>query len=659
MRKGFFPRLALSGIRKNRSIYYPYILTAVLTTAMMYIIGSLQQISTDYSGTLAFSLQLGIVVTSVFSVVFLFYTNSFLMRRRKKEFGLYNILGMEKRHLARLIFWETALMLAVSLTLGLAVGVLLDKLMHLVLSRLVGQAVSLTFAVSPGSMRYTAALISITFALILLNSVRQVYVARPVELLRSAEVGEREPKARWLLGLLGLISLGTGYWLSATVKDAGMMILFFFVAVLLVIAGTYLLFTSGSITLLKALRKNRRYYYKPDHFISVSGMIYRMKQNAVGLANICILSTGVLLVLSTTVSLYAGMKDIADTRFPTELAFTFYESSPQQNAAMEKMVEETAAELDVSFENYQAYQSLSVTFLKRENELLPDSAVEDRASVSYDDLAAVTFISAETYARMTGGTLSLADNETAVYHAKGTLADSFRLMGEEFTIAADLDEFPVSNMMANTVPCWFCIVVSSDERLAEIDRLQKETFDYSSDMQYKIQFDVSGGEEEASALYDHILSKLEEAEGVPRYLTESRYEFRQSSYLMYGSMLFLGIYLGSLFLMATVLIIYYKQIIEGYEDRGRYEIMKKVGMDKREIKRSIKSQILILFFLPLGTALIHCVVAFPLMRQILQAFYMNNTLLFAGVTAVVAGIFSICYVCVYSITARSYYHIVS
>lgn len=231
---------------------------------MMYIIGSLQQISTDYSGTLAFSLQLGIVVTSVFSVVFLFYTNSFLMRRRKKEFGLYNILGMEKRHLARLIFWETALMLAVSLTLGLAVGVLLDKLMHLVLSRLVGQAVSLTFAVSPGSMRYTAALISITFALILLNSVRQVYVARPVELLRSARWASASPKARWLLGLLGLISLGTGYWLSATVKDAGMMILFFFVAVLLVIAGTYLLFTSGSITLLKALRKNRRYYYKPD-----------------------------------------------------------------------------------------------------------------------------------------------------------------------------------------------------------------------------------------------------------------------------------------------------------------------------------------------------------------------------------------------------------
>ena len=320
MRKGFFPRLALSGIRKNRSIYYPYILTAVLTTAMMYIMGSLQNVTTDYSGTLAFSLQLGIVVTSVFSVIFLFYTNSFLMRRRKKEFGLYNILGMEKRHLTRLILWETVLMLLISLLLGLAVGILLDKLMHLLLSHLVGQAVSLTFAVSPGAMRYTALLISVTFALILLNSVRQVYFARPVELLRSAEVGEREPKARWFIALLGLIALGTGYWLSATVKDAGAMILFFFVAVLLVIAGTYLLFTAGSVTLLKALRKNRRYYYKPDHFISVSGMIYRMRQNAVGLANVCVLCTMVLVMVFSTLSLWLGMEDTLNSRLRVRIS---------------------------------------------------------------------------------------------------------------------------------------------------------------------------------------------------------------------------------------------------------------------------------------------------------------------------------------------------
>ena len=660
MRRGLFRTMAWTNIRNNRRFYLPFLLTVVLMTAMFYSMCSVSRNPAfTEKAAAAMVLSFGVYVIGIFALIFIFYTNSFLMKRRKRELGLYHILGLEKRHITGIMTWETLILAFAGIAGGVAAGLLLDRLMYLIILKVFHYPVSVAYHIDFFALRTTPLVFAGIFVLVMFYNVHSIRRASAIELLKSENTGEREPKTRWLPTLLGVICMAAGYYIAVTTDNVVEALTMLFIAVLLVMAGTYLLFLTGSIALLKTLKKRKNYYYRTNHFVAVSGMIYRMKQNAVGLANICILSTGVLLVISTTVSLYAGMKDIADTRFPTELAFTFYESSPQQNDAMEKLVEETATELGASFENYQAYQSLSVTFLKRENELLPDSAVEDRASVSYDDLAAVTFISAETYARMTGGTLSLADNEAAVYHAKGTLADSFRLMGEEFTIAADLDEFPVSNMMANTVPCWFCIVVSSDERLAEIDRLLKETFDYPSDLQYEIQFDVSGGEEEASALYDHILSKLEETEEIPRYLTESRYEFRQSSYLMYGSMLFLGIYLGSLFLMATVLIIYYKQIIEGYEDRGRYEIMKKVGMDKREIKRSIKSQILILFFLPLGTALIHCVVAFPLMRQILQAFYMNNTLLFAGVTAVAAGIFSICYVCVYSITARSYYHIVS
>ena len=407
MRKGFFPRLALSGMRKNRSIYYPYILTAVLTTAMMYIMGSLQQITTDYSGTLAFSLQLGIVVTSVFSVIFLFYTNSFLMRRRKKEFGLYNILGMEKRHLARLLLWETALMLLLSLVLGLAVGVLLDKLMHLLLSHLVGQAVSLTFAVSPGAMRYTAVLISITFGLILLNSVRQVYFARPVELLRSAEVGEREPKARWFIALLGLIALGTGYWLSATVKDAGAMILFFFVAVLLVIAGTYLLFTAGSVTLLKALRKNRRYYYKPDHFISVSGMIYRMKQNAVGLANVCILCTMVLVMVFSTLSLWLGMEDTLNSRIRADIDVR---SKTTDIAGLEAAVDEVLQQTDASRENTWTYRYLSFSALPAKDGFVsPASFTESDMLIASPATFQVLVL--EDYNRMLGLSEALAPGE--------------------------------------------------------------------------------------------------------------------------------------------------------------------------------------------------------------------------------------------------------
>ena len=473
MRKGFFPRLALSGIRKNRSIYYPYILTAVLTTAMMYIMGSLQNASTDYSGTLAFSLQLGIVVTSVFSVVFLFYTNSFLMRRRKKEFGLYNILGMEKRHLARLILWETALMLVISLALGLAAGVLLDKLMHLALSRLVGQTASLTFALSPGAMRYTAVLISLTFVLILVNSVRQVYFARPVELLRSAEVGEREPKARWLLGLLGLASLGTGYWLSATVKDAGAMILFFFVAVLLVIAGTYLLFTSGSITLLKVLRKNRRYYYQPDHFISVSGMIYRMKQNAVGLANVCILSTMVLVMVFSTLSLWLGMEDTLNSRLRSDIDVR---TASADVSALEAAVDETLRQAGASREDTWTYRYLSFSALPtKDGFVTPASFTESDMLIASPATFQVLVL--EDYNRMLGQSETLAPGEALLECSRGNFeGDTLRLLDETFTIKKRISDGLGAGQALASIYDYYCLVVDSMDTLARLDRQQQALY---------------------------------------------------------------------------------------------------------------------------------------------------------------------------------------
>lgn len=467
MRKGFFPRLALSGIRKNRSIYYPYILTAVLTTAMMYIIGSLQNVTTDYSGTLAFSLQLGIVVTSIFSVIFLFYTNSFLMRRRKKEFGLYNILGMEKRHLARLLLWETALMLLISLVLGLAAGVLLDKLMHMLLTRLVGQSVSLTFALSPGSMRYTAVLVSLTFVLIWVNSVRQVYFARPVELLRSAEVGEREPKARWLLSLLGLAALGAGYWLSATVKDAAVMILFFFIAVLLVIAGTYLLFTSGSVTLLKALRKNRRYYYKPDHFISVSGMIYRMKQNAVGLANVCVLSTMVLVMVFSTLSLWLGMEDTLNSRIRADIDVR---SKTTDIAGLEAAVDEVLQQTDASRENTWTYRYLSFSALPAKDGFVsPASFTESDMLIASPATFQVLVL--EDYNRMLGLSETLAPGEALLECSRGSLeGDTLRLLDETFTIKKRISDDLGSGQALASIYDYYCLVVDSMDTLSRLDR---------------------------------------------------------------------------------------------------------------------------------------------------------------------------------------------
>lgn len=655
MRKGFFPRLALSGIHKNRSIYYPYILTAVLTTAMMYIMGSLQNVTTDYSGTLAFSLQLGIVVTSVFSVIFLFYTNSFLMRRRKKEFGLYNILGMEKRHLTRLILWETVLMLLISLLLGLAVGILLDKLMHLLLSHLVGQAVSLTFAVSPGAMRYTALLISVTFALILLNSVRQVYFARPVELLRSAEVGEREPKARWFIALLGLIALGTGYWLSATVKDAGAMILFFFVAVLLVIAGTYLLFTSGSVTLLKALRKNRRYYYKPDHFISVSGMIYRMRQNAVGLANVCILCTMVLVMVFSTLSLWLGMEDTLNSRIRADIDVR---SKSTDIAALEAAVDEALQQAGASRENTWTYRYLSFSALPaKDGFVTPASFTESDMLIASPATFQVLVL--EDYNRMLGLSETLAPGEALLECSRGSLeGDTLRLLDETFTIKKRISDGLGAGQALASIYDYYCLVVDSMDTLSRLDRQQQALYgDLSSSVSTTMSFTLVPASEELSRTVGTLLRGRAEADGFTSVAERS--ELEENLLALYGGLLFVGLFLGLLFTMAMILIIYYKQITEGYEDRERYRIMRKVGLSRREIRRSISSQILIVFFLPLAAAGLHVTFAFPGIVTMFRALSMTNVTLIAGCALGSFAGFAVLYGAVYLLTARVYYRIVS
>lgn len=660
MRKGLFRTMAWTNICNNRRFYVPFLLTIILTAAMFYNMCSVSQ-NPAFTGkeAIAMVLAFGVYVIGIFAVIFIFYTNSFLMKRRKRELGLYYILGLEKRHISVIMVWETLFLASSGIAGGILAGLLLDRLMFLAILKVFHYPVSVNYRIDPFAIRTTLLVFFAIFVLVMLYNIFSIQKSSAIELLQSQNTGEREPKTRWVIAVLGIVCMAAGYYLAVTTDNVMDALTKLFIAVLLVMAGTYCLFLAGSVALLKMLKKRKKYYYRTNHFVAVSGMIYRMKQNAVGLANICILSTGVLLVISTTVSLYAGMKDIVIARHPTEISVTFSDSSPGQNQLLEKALAETAEEIGVTLKNYSSYQSLALTFVERKNALLADSEVENPDAVSYDELAAVTMISADTYERMTGEALKLTDNEVAVCHEKGKLEETFQMMGETYTIAENLEKFPVSNEMARMTSDWYNIVVSSDEKLAEIDKMQKEIFTYPSSLRYEVQFDVEGGEKAVNALYDRLLQKLDETEGMPLYLVGNRYEFRTQNYLMYGSMLFLGIYLGSLFLMATVLIIYYKQIIEGYEDRDRYVIMRKVGMDKREIKRSVKSQIIILFFLPLGTALMHCAVAFPLMRQVLQAFYMNNTLLFAGVTVIVAGIFSVCYVLVYSITARSYYHIVS
>lgn len=656
MRKNIFRAMAVTNIRKNHRFYVPYLLTVILTAAMFCNMCSISQNSAFTKNTsVNMVLGFGVDIIAVFSVVFIFYTNSFLMKRRKKELGLYHILGLEKRHIARILVWETVILAAVGILGGIAVGTLLDRLMFLVILKIYHYPVSVSYQVQPFAMRTTAVLFIGIFLLVLVWNIYQIRKSSAIELLKSQNTGEREPKAKWVLAIAGLLCMGIGYYLAITTDTVVSALGVFLIAVLLVIFGTYSLFLAGSIAFLKLLKKNKTYYYRTSHFVAVSGMLYRMKQNAVGLANICVLSTGVLLVISTTVSIYAGMKDIVIRRFPTEIHVEYDDSNDEENEELEKLISRIAKERNTELVNYRSYKKMEVT-ASMDGDRMGEEKPE--AISDLEKMAAVSVITADTYEKLTGKKLSLQKKEVAVNSKKKEIPREFSLFGETYETVADLQDFPIRNSFEHVIPHWFNLVVSSEEELTEIYQHQEAFYeDAASKVDFHVYFDA-GGEEESKDFFEQLKNTLHEEERKLPYM-ECRYLAQDEMYVTYGSMLFLGMYLGVLFLMATVLIIYYKQIIEGYEDRERYVIMRKVGMEKREVRRSIKSQILILFFMPLAMALIHCLAAFPLMSRILQGFNMYNVGLYGTVTAAVAAVFTAGYICVYALTARTYYHIVS
>lgn len=653
MRKFLLARLALSGIRKNGKIYYPYLFTAILTTAMLYNMASLKQAPELEGSTLGFTLSLGLFVTTVFAFIFLFYTNSFLMKRRKKKFGLYIVLGMERKHLGRVMLWETLFLLLASLGAGLGVGVLLDKLLHLILGKLLGQNVALGFALSPSALRLTAILISLVFLLTYLNALRQVGRADPIQLLHGGNVGEKEPKNRWMLALIGLVCLGAGYWLSLSVQDAAAMIFLFFVAVLLVIAGTYLLFTAGSITVLKLLRKNRGYYYQPNHFISVSGMMYRMKQNAVGLANICILSTMVLVMVFSTTSLWWSIEDIIDSNLNGDITITAGEMEP------EALMDDVQRELDgLSPENAVCYRSLNYTAFKQGDAYVAQAA-GDEPMISVSP-SVLYLLPLEDYNRSFGASETLQPDEVLLEdyrdsHPEETITLFDRTFHVKGRIHGQLDTGSALVSMYNT-----CFLVVPDMDVVRWAwQHQKDIYGANaSDISTALYFSLpDAADEQILSAANRLLNRLEQ-EQVLRYI-RSRPAVRRDSMELYGGLLFVGLFLSALFLMAMVLIMYYKQITEGYEDRERYRIMRKVGLSRQEIRRSISSQIVWVFFLPLAAAALHIAAAFPGIVTMMRALAMTNVSLMALCALGSVLVFALLYGGVYLITSRVYERIVT
>lgn len=675
MNKFFYVRLAGMNIRKNARVYVPYLLTCIFTVAAYYMMRALAANPgiDDMKlggGSLRVCLDLGVWVISLFAYIFIFYTNSFLMKRRKKEIGLYNVLGMGKGHLSRMIFYETVYIAIVSLIVGLVLGILLDKAAFLVLANLMEAEVPLGFFVSIDAIREGIVLFGILFLLIFLSSLWQIHLTNPIELLRGGQVGEKEPKARWLLALIGAVLLGSGYWIAVTITNPVEAFTLFFLAVILVILGTYCLFTAGSIAILKMLRKNRRFYYKTNHFIAVSGMIYRMKQNAVGLANICVLSTMVLVMVSSTFSMYAGMEDMINSTYARDVEVRVNSSSEFIGEAVQSVTEEILQEEGISPKNVIQYQYLNCDARKIGDvyEIRPDKM---NVGMAVSDYYAITFITLEQYNQAMGTQKMLDNGEVLLYCGENEYEGSQLLLGDKtWKVREKLTEFPPNTAAAIMMASHLGIVVKDFDTLLELEKMQQypgtDYGDYS-DLQYSYAFDLADGmelgqdaEEKLYSSFDKISNAVSEKGGYASVLYIQVKSTERSMYLgLVGGLLFVGVFLGTLFIMATILIIYYKQISEGYDDKERFTIMEKVGMDKREIRRTIRSQVLTVFFLPLIMAGIHTAFAFPMIYRILQLLALHNVGLYLVCTAVSFLIFAVIYGVIYMLTARTYYKIVS
>ncbi len=662
MNRFFYGRLAFSNLKKNGSLYLPYVLAVIGTSAMYYI---LMAISRDEgikempgSGDLAAILGLGCGVIGIFAVIFLFYTNSFLMKRRKKEFGLFNILGMEKRHIAKMMFWEIVMVAFVSILLGITAGVLLNKLVTMVLLHLVSFEVPFGFHISIEAIVSTVILFLCIFGVTLIYNLFQVQKAKPIELLQSASHGEKEPKTRWLLAVVGILALGGGYAIALFVENPVDVLILFFVAVILVILGTYCLFTAGSIAVLKLMRKNKNYYYKTRHFTSVSGMIYRMKQNAVGLSNICILSTMVLVMVSGTISLYMGVDSSVNNRYPKEINVTGYGLTENGRERIKGAVAQAAADMEIGIENISSYTNLSFTVSKDGENLNMPNGIK----VPEGEMSIVEWVTLEDYQRMGGKKVELREDEVLVYTKIGDKEDqAYHFLDKTFQIKEHLTQLYLTDMQTDVMYDVYFVVVKDEKVLQEIYELEKSVYkERASQIVYVTALDVKGEEEQEIAFGKHVSELLAAgtAEGEIDVRVETRAEYRDSFMMFCGGFLFLGIFLGFVFLMATTLIIYYKQVSEGYEDKARFEIMQKVGMSKKEVRSSIRSQILKVFFLPLVMACIHLLAAFPMINRLIFLFGMADMPLFAICTVGTVGVFALIYAVVYGITARSYYKIV-
>ena len=670
MHKGIFSRLAKQNIRNNKSTYIPYMITCIFCIAMIYMMEFLRDCPTlDQAVRQADEVRMivftGEIVVEIFCIIFLIYSNSFLMKRRQKEIGLYNILGLERNHIGIVMFLETIITSIGSLAGGIAAGIIGSKLALLLLLKLLHIPSVLGFYISVKGIFTCLFMFGIIFLMILFLNLAKIHLSRPVELLRGNNTGEKEPAAKWLMALIGFICLGAGYYLAVTTESPIKAITIFLLAVILVMAGTYLLFTAGSIVILKFLRRRKSFYYRTGNFISISGMLYRMKQNAIGLASICILSTGVLLMISMTVSIYFGMNDIMLNRYPYDVDMSVTSISEEECQTAIEAFEKAIADNKVPVEKSVEEIYLDIVCSKNGDQILIKPTNTIRNS---DSVLVLSLLNQAEYERLTGISANLNDGEIFAWYPSAVQKDSVTVDEKEFTVKKWMDKNPLT--CGEDAVSDNAVLVVTDEDFKKFDEMRTEMYKGVSsdpageDLTLHLGLDITGSETEKIEFGTPVMETvkdLKKSGGLSEnawIISGIRQQEYESYYADNGSLLFIGIFLGSLFLMGTAMIIYYKQISEGYEDQKRFEIMQKVGLSRREVRSSVRRQILMVFFLPLLMAMLHITMAFPMIRRMLLLFGMTNTKLFIGCTAGTVLIFAVVYGLIYLMTARSYYHIV-
>ena len=674
MKRGFYPKLAWTGIRENRKLCLPYLLTCTGMVAMHYIIGYLldgeNMQGMTGAGTIQTMMQLGSYIIALFAALFLLYTNSFLIRRRQKEFGLYNILGMGKRNIALVLFWETLITAALSMSAGLIFGIAFSKVVELGLVNIMHGDVSYRLSLSRSGIFITLPVFGVIFILILLRFLWQLGRTNAIALLHSENTGEKPPKGNWIIGWLGAVVLAVAYWIAATIQDPLSALLWFFAAVGMVILATYMLFQTGSVLLCRILQKNKKYYYQANHFVSVSSMVYRMKRNGAGLASICILLTMVLVMLSATSCMYFGAEDALLTRYPRAISIDVYSDSVEDAdfQPMRDFAAQVAADHGAVPENIVDYRTATINGMLVGNELETDyrKLQTDSANV-YGNMRIVNFVPLEDYNRMNGESKTLAADEVLIYAFRDPYTeDTFAIRGgSSFRVKEHLADFPVTgDVTSNIVSSMFVVVPDFAHVLKPMMELRDANGNMMLEIHWRYDFDLNVDDKAQVKIYRDLYDRApfkedESLQHLSAFYFESRVINRDDFYGTFGGLFFLGLMLSVVFLFAAVLIIYYKQISEGYEDQSRFEIMQKVGMTKRDIRRSINSQMLTIFFLPLMFAGLHLLFAFPMIQKLLMLFNMVNVRLFIITTLICFAVFSVFYALVYKLTSNVYYDIVS